>query len=36
MNNSALAIGDYKGRVDEAPLYIIGASMGVEELPFSG
>lgn len=36
MNNSALAIGDYKGRVNEAPFYIIGASMAYEELPFSG
>lgn len=36
INTCALAIGEYKGRVDEAPLYIIGASMGVEELAFSG
>lgn len=32
----ALAIGNYNGRANEAPLYIIGASMGYEELPFSG
>ena len=35
-NSCALAIGEYKGHVDEAPLYIIGASMQYEELPFSG
>ncbi|MDD4855717.1 MAG: hypothetical protein PHQ22_06480 [Sulfuricurvum sp.] len=34
-NTCALAIGRYSGRVNEAPLYIIGASMGYEELPFS-
>jgi len=33
---AALAVGEYKGRADEAPLYIIGTSMGYEELPFSG
>lgn len=32
----ALGIGRYNGRVNEAPLYIIGASLGYEELPFSG
>ena len=35
-NTSALAIGSYNGRVSEAPLYVIGTSMGYEELPFSG
>lgn len=35
-NTAALAIGRYEGRPSEAPLYIIGASMGYEELPFSG
>jgi len=33
---AALAIGSYAGRVNEAPLYIIGNSIGYEELPFSG
>jgi hypothetical protein len=36
MNSCALAIGEYKGRVNEAALYIIGASVAYEELPFSG
>lgn len=31
----ALAIGSYGGRCDEAPFYIIGTSLGYEELPFS-
>lgn len=35
-NMCALAIGNYNGRAYEAPLYIIGTSMGYEELPFSG
>lgn len=35
-NSCGLAIGRYAGRVNEAPLYIIGTSMGYEELPFSG
>ncbi|MDP3466137.1 MAG: hypothetical protein Q8R86_10260 [Sulfuricurvum sp.] len=35
-NACALALGNYNGRANEAPLYIIGASMGYEELPFSG
>jgi len=35
-NTCALAIGAYKGRVNEAPLYIMGTSMAYEELPFSG
>lgn len=30
------AIGCYSGRANEAPLYILGTSMGYEELPFSG
>lgn len=34
--SAALAIGAYAGRVDEAPLYIIGNTIGYEELPFSG
>ena len=33
---AALAIGEYAGRVNEAPFYIIGASIGYKELPFSG
>ena len=35
-NNVALAIGSYSGRCDEAPCYILGTSIGYEELPFSG
>lgn len=35
-SGAALAIGSYSGRCDEAPLYIFGASIGYEELPFSG
>lgn len=35
-NAAALALGCYPGRVSEAPLYIVGTSMGYEELPFSG
>jgi hypothetical protein len=31
----ALAIGNYSGRAHEAPLYIIGTTLGYEELPFS-
>jgi len=34
-NACALGIGRYNGRVNEAALYIIGASLGYEELPFS-
>ena len=34
-NECALALGSYSGRVHEAPLYIIGTSLGYEELPFS-
>lgn len=32
----SIALGNYTGRAEEAPLYILGASMGYEELPFSG
>lgn len=35
-HSAALAIGEYQGRVNEAPLYIIGTTLGYEELPFSG
>jgi len=35
-NSAALAIGSYDGRCDEAPVYILGTSIGYEELPFSG
>ena len=35
-SSAALAIGEYSGRCNEAPLYIIGTSIGYEELPFSG
>lgn len=35
-NSCGLAIGSYGGRVNEAPFYIIGTSIGYEELPFSG
>lgn len=28
---TALAIGDYKGRIEDAPMYIIGKSLGYEE-----
>jgi hypothetical protein len=31
----ALAIGSSSGRCKEAPFYILGASIGYEELPFS-
>lgn len=31
----ALAIGSYVGRANEAPCYILGTSIGYEELPFS-
>lgn len=33
---NALTIGSYNGRPKEAPLYIIGTSIGYEELPYSG
>lgn len=35
-NGAALAVGSYAGRANEAPCYIIGTSLGYEELPFSG
>lgn len=35
-SSAALAVGSYSGRCDEAPLYILGTSIGYEELPFSG
>lgn len=35
-SHNALTIGSYNGRAKEAPLYIIGASIGYEELPYSG
>jgi len=35
-NTAALALGEYTGRANEAPLYIIGKTIGYEELPFSG
>lgn len=28
---AGLAIGDYKGRIEDAPLYVIGATIGYEE-----
>ncbi|MDD5210852.1 MAG: hypothetical protein PHV62_00415 [Sulfuricurvum sp.] len=31
---AGLAIGDYKGRIEDAPLYIIGATIGYEECVF--
>ena len=30
----ALAIGSYNGRVSDAPFYIVGTTMGYEELPY--
>lgn len=35
-SSAALAIGSYSGRAKEAPCYILGTSIGYEELPFSG
>ncbi|MGA9046735.1 hypothetical protein [Sulfuricurvum sp.] len=35
-NSAALALGSYAGRANEAPVYILGTSIGYEELPFSG
>ncbi len=35
-DTAALAIGRYDGRANEAPLYVIGKTIGYEELPFSG
>jgi hypothetical protein len=34
-NRCTLAIGSYSGRANEAPFYILGTSIGYEELPFS-
>jgi len=34
-NSVSLAIGSYSGRCDEAPCYILGTTIGYEELPFS-
>lgn len=31
----ALAIGNYRGRAHEAPLYILGTSLGYQERPFA-
>jgi hypothetical protein len=31
---AALAIGNYKGRIEDAPLYIVGATIGYEEREF--
>lgn len=33
---AGLAIGEYAGRLHEAPLYLLGKTIGYEELPFSG
>lgn len=35
-NSCGLAIGNYASRANEAPCYILGTSIGYEELPFSG
>ena len=32
---AGLAIGDYNGRIEDAVLYIMGATIGYEELPYS-
>jgi len=32
----AFAIGSYVGRVNEAPFYMIGTSLGYQERPFNG
>jgi hypothetical protein len=31
---AGLAIGDYQGRIEDAPLYVIGATIGYEEREF--
>ena len=31
---AALAIGDYKGRIEDAPLYVLGTTIGYEEREF--
>lgn len=33
-SKAMLAIGDYKGRIEDAPLYIIGSIIGYEEREF--
>lgn len=33
-SKAALAIGDYQGRIEDAPLYIIGTTIGYEEIQF--
>lgn len=35
-DGAALALGEYAGRPHDAPFYIIGSSIGYDELPFSG
>lgn len=32
---AGLAIGDYKGRIEDAPLYMMGTTITYEELPYS-
>ena len=31
---AGLAIGDYRGRIEDAPLYVVGATIGYEEREF--
>ena len=31
---AGLAIGDYRGRIEDAPMYVIGATIGYEEREF--
>lgn len=33
-SKAALAIGDYKGRIEDSPLYIVGTTIGYEEREF--
>lgn len=33
-SKAGLAIGDYKGRIEDAPLYIMGVTIGYEECEF--
>lgn len=35
-SKAGLAIGDYKGRLEDSPLYIVGVTIGYEELPYNG
>lgn len=35
-SKAALAIGDYKGRIEDSPLYIVGTTIAYEELPYNG